>query len=81
MGNRVELRVTGQIQPVLEILALHPVLHLTFPEASLEDAFNSLYREAEDSDRQRMPERDGVHDPALPGFHEDPDTVVTGDPS
>lgn len=47
-GNRVELRVPGEIQPLLLILAQHPVLHLTFPEPSLEEAFNSFYQDGEE---------------------------------
>jgi hypothetical protein len=43
-GNRVELRVQGNLQPLLEILAEHSVLHLVFPEPSLEEAFNNFYR-------------------------------------
>jgi len=43
-GNRLELRVPGEIQPLLRILAAHTVLHLTFPEPSLEEAFNRFYQ-------------------------------------
>jgi ABC-2 type transport system ATP-binding protein len=42
-GSRVELLVPGEIQPLLDLLSRHPVLHLTFPEASLEEAFNRYY--------------------------------------
>jgi len=45
-GNRLELRMPGEIQPLLVILARHPVLHLTFPEPSLEEAFNSFYQDS-----------------------------------
>ena len=44
-GNRVELLVPGELQPLLVILAQHPVLHMTFPEPSLEEAFNRFYRD------------------------------------
>ena len=47
-GNRVELLVPGELQPLLVILAQHPVLHMTFPEPSLEEAFNSFYRDRKD---------------------------------
>ena len=43
-GNRVELRVPGEIQELLQLLAAHPVLHMSFPEPSLEEAFNAYYR-------------------------------------
>jgi len=42
--NRVELRVPGDLQPLLGVLAQHAVLHLAFPEPSLEEAFNSFYQ-------------------------------------
>ena len=45
-GRRVVLRVTGKLAPLLKVLGSHPVQHLSFPEPSLEDAFNSFYREA-----------------------------------
>jgi ABC-2 type transport system ATP-binding protein len=44
-GQQVELRVTGEIQPLLRVLARIPVRHLSFPEPTLEEAFNSFYRE------------------------------------
>ncbi len=47
-GNRLELRVPGEIQPLLRILAANTVLHLTFPEPSLEEAFNSFYQGTEE---------------------------------
>jgi ABC-2 type transport system ATP-binding protein len=43
-GNRVVLRVAGEIGPLLRVLARHEVQHLSFPEPSLEDAFDALYR-------------------------------------
>jgi ABC-2 type transport system ATP-binding protein len=59
-GNRLDLRVPGEIQPLLHILAEHPVLHLTFPEPNLEEAFNSFYEgptgSLEDSGSSRTPE-------------------------
>ncbi|MGW8265063.1 MAG: ABC transporter ATP-binding protein [Longimicrobiales bacterium] len=55
-GNRLELLVPGEIQPILVILARHPVLHLTFPEPSLEEAFNRYYEDGEEA-------------PPGPGFH------------
>jgi ABC-2 type transport system ATP-binding protein len=42
-GNRVELRVPGGIQSILAVLARHGVLHLSFPEPSLEEAFHRYY--------------------------------------
>lgn len=48
-GNRVELRVPGEIQELLGVLATHPVLHMSFPEPSLEEAFNSFYLGPEES--------------------------------
>ncbi len=46
-GNRVELAVPGEIQPLLGVLAASPVEHLSFPEPNLEDAFNAFYRNQE----------------------------------
>lgn len=46
--NRVELLVAGEIQPLLSLLSRHSVLHLTFPEASLEEAFNRYYEGKEE---------------------------------
>jgi len=43
-GRRVVLRVTGELGPLLSLLARHPVQHLSFPEPNLEDAFDRLYR-------------------------------------
>ena len=43
-GRRVVLRVMGEPGPLLRILSSHPVQHFSFPESSLEDAFNSFYR-------------------------------------
>ncbi len=43
-GLRVVVRVSGGLGPLLTVLASHPVQHFSFPEPSLEDAFNSFYR-------------------------------------
>lgn len=43
--NGVVLRVSGTLDPLLGVLARHPVRHLSFPEPSLEDAFAAYYRE------------------------------------
>ncbi len=40
----VVLRVSGALDPLLGVLARHPVRHLSFPEPSLEDAFAAYYR-------------------------------------
>ena len=51
VGQRVELRVPGEIQPLLALLAEHPVRHMSFPEPSLEEAFNAFYRDGNGEDR------------------------------
>ena len=43
-GRRVVLKVTGELGPLLGLLAEHPVRHLSFPEPSLEEAFNTFYQ-------------------------------------
>ncbi len=43
-GRRVVLRVAGEIGPLLRLLARHRIQHLSFPEPSLEDAFDTMYR-------------------------------------
>jgi ABC-2 type transport system ATP-binding protein len=43
-GRRAVLRIGGDIGPILAVLAAHPVTHLSFPEPSLEDAFNAFYK-------------------------------------
>ena len=43
-GNVVALRVGGELDPLLRVLARHSVDHLAFPEPSLEEAFVRLYR-------------------------------------
>jgi len=40
----VVLRVSGELDPLLAVLARHSVAHLVFPEPSLEEAFVELYR-------------------------------------
>ncbi len=52
VGGQVELRVPGEIQPLLALLAEHPVLHMSFPEPSLEEAFNAFYRDGSGRDRE-----------------------------
>jgi len=43
-GRRVVVKVTGELDPLLGLLARHPVQHLSFPEPNLEEAFNAFYR-------------------------------------
>jgi len=43
-GERVVLRVSGELDPLLAVLARHSVQDLAFPEPSLEEAFVGLYR-------------------------------------
>jgi ABC-2 type transport system ATP-binding protein len=43
--TRVVLRVAAALDPLIQVLARHPVEHLAFPEPSLEEAFVELYRE------------------------------------
>jgi hypothetical protein len=43
-GRRVVLRVSGELDPLLRVLAGHSVQHLEFPEPNLEEAFVELYR-------------------------------------
>jgi ABC-2 type transport system ATP-binding protein len=54
-GKRVVLRVSGDLGPLLQLLAEHTVQHLSFPEPSLEDAFNKFYR----NDSAEGPGEDG----------------------
>ena len=42
--ERVVLRVSGQLDPLLGVLARHPLRDLTFPESSLEETFVEFYR-------------------------------------
>ncbi len=48
-GRRVVLKVTGEMGPLLNVLARNPVHHLSFPEPSLEKAFNAFYRKPSES--------------------------------
>jgi ABC-2 type transport system ATP-binding protein len=43
-GTRVVLLVTGELNPLLQVLARHPVRQLSLPEPSLEEAFLEFYR-------------------------------------
>jgi ABC-2 type transport system ATP-binding protein len=43
-GRRVVLKVASDLDPLLGVLARHPVEHLVVPEPSLEEAFVELYR-------------------------------------
>ncbi|MBZ5639525.1 MAG: AAA family ATPase, partial [Acidobacteriia bacterium] len=43
-GSRVVLKVAAGLDPLLGVLARHPVLDLAFPEPSLKEAFVDLYR-------------------------------------
>jgi ABC-2 type transport system ATP-binding protein len=44
-GRQVVLIVTGELDPLLRVLAAHPVQHLVFPEPTLEEAFVRYYRD------------------------------------
>ncbi|MGD2121232.1 MAG: ABC transporter ATP-binding protein [Gemmatimonadota bacterium] len=44
-GHRLVLKVSGEVGPLLTLLAKNPVQHLSFPEPSLEEAFNSFYED------------------------------------
>ena len=44
VDSQVVLRVGGELDPLLRVLARHSVRHLSFPEPSLEEAFIGLYR-------------------------------------
>jgi ABC-2 type transport system ATP-binding protein len=47
-GPLVELTVSGELDPLLRVLARHTVKHLVFPEPDLEEAFVRYYRRAEE---------------------------------
>jgi ABC-2 type transport system ATP-binding protein len=47
-GSRIVLRVSGELDPLLTVLARHSVKYLAFPEPSLEEAFVDLYRSEEE---------------------------------
>jgi ABC-2 type transport system ATP-binding protein len=43
-GQGVVLKVSGDLDPLIGVLARHSVAHLVFPEPNLEEAFVELYR-------------------------------------
>lgn len=43
-GHGAVLKVSGDLDPLIGVLARHSVTHLVFPEPSLEEAFVELYR-------------------------------------
>lgn len=43
-GTRVVLRITGEMSPVIRVLADHAVRYFAVPEPGLEEAFEALYR-------------------------------------
>jgi ABC-2 type transport system ATP-binding protein len=49
-GRRVVMKVSGELGPLLGLLAEHPVHHMSFPEPSLEEAFNAFYETPEERD-------------------------------
>jgi len=50
-GSQVVLRVSGELDPLLGVLARHSVRQLVFPEPSLEEAFVDHYRGTPGIDR------------------------------
>ena len=44
-GQTVVLRVSGELGPLLTLLAQSPIRHLSFPEPTLEEAFNKFYQD------------------------------------
>jgi ABC-2 type transport system ATP-binding protein len=48
-GRQVILSVEGELDPLLRVLAAHPVRHLVFPEPSLEEAFVRYYRDGDEA--------------------------------
>jgi ABC-2 type transport system ATP-binding protein len=50
-GRGVDLTVSGDLDPLIGVLARHSIEHLVFPEPSLEEAFVRLYR----TDGKRAP--------------------------
>jgi len=44
-GPRVVLRISGELNPLLGVLARHPVERMVFPEPTLEEAFVGFYKE------------------------------------
>ena len=63
-GRRVVVKVTGELEPLLGLLARHPVQHLSFPEPNLEEAFNMFYRGS--SDRALAHTSELPESPSLP---------------
>jgi len=57
-ARRVTLKVTGDLGPLLNLLAQHDVEHLSSPEPSLEDAFNSFYEGPGQSERSSHGRKD-----------------------
>ncbi len=47
-GERAVLRVAGELDPLLRVLARHSVRDLAFPESDLEEAFARYYRGGEE---------------------------------
>ena len=54
-GRRIEMRVPGEVQALLTLLSQHPVLHMSFPEPNLEEAFNAFYRDEEEDGEEEGP--------------------------
>lgn len=50
LGRQVILRVSGEPNELLKVLARHPVRHLSFPEPGLEEAFAAFYSGEERND-------------------------------
>jgi ABC-2 type transport system ATP-binding protein len=50
-GPRVVLQITGELDPLLRVVARHSVEHMVFPEPQLDDAFIHLYRADAANDR------------------------------
>jgi len=50
LGRQVILRVSGEPNELLKVLARHPVRHLSFPEPCLEEAFAAFYSGEEGND-------------------------------
>lgn len=49
LGRQVILRVSGEPNELLKVLARHPVRHLSFPEPGLEEAFAAFYSGEEEN--------------------------------
>jgi ABC-2 type transport system ATP-binding protein len=63
-GRRLSAILTGPVQPLLTLLAQHPVEHLVIEEPGLEDAFLDLYEGA--SAAARLQTADGPDSPDQP---------------